>query len=165
MKYENFIKKIKEKINAIDWIAKMENLLLQFVATIGSNRENFTHEHNREIILKILNYLFSIKEKNSSSDAVDIYRIFLDVYKKVPMVKILFVQQSRLIHKKEFFLKLAIPIISLNQIDALIDALKTKWRKPELEFIQKVLNGLNIKIGKTYLFLRNIILKIISNNN
>ena len=49
MKYENFIKKIKEKINAIEGIAKMEKLLLQFVATISSNRENFTHKHNREI--------------------------------------------------------------------------------------------------------------------
>ena len=28
-----------------------------------------------------------------------------------------------------------------------------------------VLNGLNIKIEKTFLFLRNIILKIINNNN
>ena len=64
MKYENFIKKKKEKINAIEGIAKKENLLLRFVATISSNRENFTHEHNREIILKILNYLFSINEKN-----------------------------------------------------------------------------------------------------
>ena len=137
MKYENFIKKIKEKINAIEGIAKKENLLLQFVATISSNRENFTHEHNREIILKILNYLFSIKEKNSSSDAVDIYRIFLDVYKKVPMAEILFVGRSRFIHKEEIFLELVIPLISANQIDALNAALKTKWRKPELEFISK----------------------------
>ena len=81
------------------------------------------------------------------------------------MAEILFVERSRFIHKEEIFLELVIPLISANQIDALNAALKTKWRKPELEFIQKVLNGLNIKIGKTYLFLRNIILKIISNNN
>ena len=163
--YENIIKKIKEKINASEGIAKMEKFILQFVATISSNRENFTHEHNRKIILKILGYLFSINGIKESLNAADIYGIFLDAYKKVPMAKIPFVKQFRLIHKEEFFLELVIPFISANQIDALIAALKTKLRKHELKYIQMVLNGLNIKIEKTFLFLRNIILKIINNNN
>ena len=77
------------------------------------------------------------------------------------MAEILFVERSRFIHKEEIFLELVIPLISANQIDALNAALKTKWRKPELEFNSKSAkwakykNWQNILISKEYYFKNN----------
>ena len=164
---ENTIKIIAEKKNS-DKITNLEKILFHLIEDVNPLTSKFRVELNIFLSLNALLYLKETKAKNAQVNAKEVYMFFTNhlIQLKDPSIaEIFFNKDMEIVNKMELYLELVINFITSNQIDLIINALKDKLHKEEVDYIKSILDGLNLKINKSFIFVKDILLKIINRNS
>ena len=156
------MKTLDKKINSNKNITKMEKLLLQLIKVINPSSQTSKQDINQLLIIKIIEYLNNTKEINSKVDPEKVYNILNNVFKGTDFGKVFFPEKMELNEKIESYLELVFQYIPSNQIELIINFLKTKFQPKEVEYVQNILDGLNNRNKKSLEFLKDIILIIIN---
>ena len=156
---------IFRKINNDDSTSKFEKIVLQLIMDLNLKNLSNVTEDNQLLILKILDYMISMK-KIGPPKPVEIYNIFVGIFSQIPLKKYLF-DSVNLEGKEELYLKLIMPIIVNKNIQRMIQVLNNEklFTKENIQSIQDKLEDLDLTNYKSYIFLAEILLKIIKSTN
>ena len=163
---KNLIKKITDKKNS-DKITNIERNPFQLIESVNPLTEKFRLELGIFFSLNTLKYLKETKAKNAQANAEEVYRFFchnLIELKETSMAEIFFKKEGETISNIELYLELVIAFITSNQVDLIINILKDKLPEKEIDLIKDTLDGLNLKNNKSYMFVKDILLKITNRN-
>ena len=164
---ENPIKIIAEKKNS-DKITNLEKILFHLIENVNPLTSKFREELNIFLSLNALLYLKETKAKNTQVNAKEVYMLFtnnLMQLKDPSIAEIFFKKDMEIVNKIELYLELVINFITTNQIDLIINVLKKKFQKEEVDYIKSILDGLDLKIKKSFIFVKDILLIIINKNS
>ena len=152
---------IFRKINNDDSTSKFEKIVLQLIMDLNLKNLSNVTEDNQLLILKILDYMISMK-KIGPPKPVEVYNIFVGIFSQIPLKKYLF-DSVNLEGKEELYLKLIMPIIVNKNIQRMIQVLNNEklFTKENIQSIQDKLEDLDLTNYKSYIFLAEILLKII----
>ena len=62
--------------------------------------------------------------------------------------------------KEELYLEFIIPFIPDKQINLIIKSLKSNIKDDEVTYIEEILNSLDLKLDKGFIFLKNILIQL-----
>ena len=113
------------------------------------------------MIFKILKYFNDNKDK-SPTNPMEIYNIFSQIFRNIPLYKFLFQNDNNLNRKEELYLGFIIPFIPDKQINLIIKSLKSYIKNGEVTYIEEILNWLDLKLDKGLLFLKKILITIVN---
>lgn len=161
---EKPIKIIAEKKNS-DKITNLEKILFHLIENVNPLTSKFREELNIFLSLNALLYLKETKAKNTQVNAKEVYMFFTNNLKQLKdpsIAEIFFKKDMEIVNKMELYLELVINFITSNQIDLIINVLKNKFQKEEVDYIKSILDGLDLKIKKSFIFVKDILLIIIN---
>jgi len=156
---DELLKIVKNKINKD--ISKIEKILLNLIIILNPKTQNYSSDINKLLIFKILKYLNDNKDK-SPTNPMEIYNIFAQNFSNIPLYKLLFEIDNNLNGKEELYLELIIPFIPDKQINLIIKSLKSYIKDDEVKYIEEILNSLDLKLDKGFIFLKNILITIVN---
>ena len=156
---DDLLKIVKNKINTD--ISKMEKILLNLIIILNPKTQNYSSDINKLLIFKILKYLNDNKDK-SPTNPMEIYNIFAQIFSNIPLYKLLFENDNNLNGKEELYLEFIIPFIPDKQINLIIKSLKSYIKDDEVTYIEEILNSLDLKLDKGFIFLKNILITIVN---
>lgn len=156
---DDLLKIVKNKINTD--ISKMEKILLNLIIILNPKTQNYSSDINKLLIFKILKYLNDNKDK-SPKNPMEIYNIFAQIFSNIPLYKLLFENDNNLNGKEELYLEFIIPFIPDKQINLIIKSLKSYIKDDEVTYIEEILNSLDLKLDKGFIFLKNILITIVN---
>ena len=154
---DELLKIVKNKINKD--ISKIEKILLNLIMILNPKTQNYSSDINKLLIFKILKYLNDIKEKGPANP-MEIYNIFVQFFRNIPLYQFLFENDNNLNGKEELYLEFIIPFIPDKQINLIIKSLKSYIKDDEVAYIEEILNSLDLKLDKGFIFLKNILITI-----
>ena len=108
-----------------------------------------------------MKYLNDNKDK-SPANPMEIYNIFAQIFRNIPLYKILFENDNNLNGKEELYLEFIILFIPDKQINLIIKSLKSYIKDDEVTYIEEILNSLDLKLNKGFIFLKNILITIVN---
>ena len=156
---DELLKIVKNKINKD--ISKIEKILLNLIIILNPKTQNYSSDINKLLIFKILKYLNDIKEKGPANP-MEIYNIFVQFFRNIPLYQFLFENDNNLNGKEELYLEFIILFIPDKQINLIIKSLKSYIKDDEVAYIEEILNSLDLKLDKGFIFLKNILITIVN---
>ena len=156
---DELLKIVKNKINKD--ISKIEKILLNLIMILNPKTQNYSSDINKLLIFKILKYLNDIKDKGPANP-MEIYNIFVQIFRNIPLYKFLFENDNNLNGKEELYLEFIILFIPDKQINLIIKSLKSYIKDDEVTYIEEILNSLDLKLNKGFIFLKNILITIVN---
>ena len=157
--------KIITQLKDKEGISKIEKTILQLILALNPKAQAYKKLDNQELIFNIVRYLVEIKKNNFTPNPVEVFNIFSTFFYKDPLYKNLFDKEDNLNNKEESYLEMIIPFVPDKQINLIINVLKNYLEKDEIKFIEEVFKNLNLKIDKSYLFIKKILIGIINSND
>ena len=134
---------------------------MNLIIILNPKTQNYSSDINKLLIFKILKYLNDNKDK-SPTNPMEIYNIFAQIFRNIPLYKILFENDNNLNGKEELYLEFIIPFIPDKQINLIIKSLKSYIKDDEVAYIEEILNSLDLKLDKGFIFLKNILITIVN---
>ena len=132
---------------------------MNLIIILNPKTQNYSSDINKLLIFKILKYLNDIKDKGPANP-MEIYNIFVQFFLNIPLYKFLFENDNNLNGKEELYLEFIILFIPDKQINLIIKSLKSYIKDDEVAYIEEILNSLDLKLDKGFIFLKNILITI-----
>ena len=158
---KDLIEYIKKTLKTSEEISKTEKMILKLILDINPTIDTFKTEENGILMQNLMMHLLAIKKKYSQISPSQLYNALVLICNNIPFLKNLFEKNILLEGKEDKYLELLLPFIPAKQTQLIINNLNKDIDEKDLKYIENVLNNLYLKVDKSFIFLKNLLISII----